>query len=122
MTYTRAAYVIGGVLALHAAGLLFGLYTSWLWYDIPMHFLGGFAMGALGLALLKKGPSFWHDVLFVIGFVSLISILWEQHEFLLDVLLAGSERRQLGIADTMADFFFDLSGGLVALVLFYERT
>jgi len=139
MTPTKAITIIGIVLAFHGLGLLFDLYFYWPWYDVPMHFSGGLAMGALGLAIwnegvhevklkgrFKKHLEWWLVPLFVIGFVSFIGIGWELHEFLLDKLLGEqmnalySMMRQPGLEDTMADFAFDLLGGITAIAIFYR--
>ena len=93
-------------------------------------------MGAIGVALFQEGihdskfkgrfkthTRKWFAPLFVLGFVALISIVWEWHEFVLDVLVKHTVR-QANIADTMADFFFDLLGGAAAVVIFsrgYEK-
>jgi hypothetical protein len=133
MTFKKAFLLIAVVLFFHALGLIFHLYDLWLWYDVPLHLGGGFAMSALGLAIWQEGISdvrfkgllsrhldFWLVPLFVIGFVALISVLWEMHEFLLDVFYA-TVIRQPGVQDTMSDFFNDLAGGLIGLVLFYRK-
>lgn len=133
MNFPKALIITAIVLVFHGLGLLFHLYDLWAWYDIPLHFGGGLAMAALGLALWQEGISgvtfkgvlarhldWWLVPLFVIGFVSLISVLWEMHEFLLDVILRDAVR-QPDVPDTMADFFNDLSGGLIAIAFFYRR-
>ena len=125
--------IIGAVIVVHAVAVAFGLYGVWHWFDIPMHFTGGFAMGALGLAIWKEGIEevrfkgwmakhlkWWLVPLFVVGFVSTIGILWEIQEFVLDVLVTGHPLRQPSIADTMADFALDLVGGATALI-FYRK-
>ncbi|MFH1611099.1 MAG: hypothetical protein ABIA83_00655, partial [Patescibacteria group bacterium] len=97
MTIKKAFLIIGIVLAFHALGLIFNLYEVFGWYDIPMHLGGGLAMGALGLAIWNEGVEevkfkgwfqkhlkWWLVPFIVIGFVSLIGILWELHEFVLD--------------------------------------
>ncbi len=135
MTYNRAYFIIGVVLTLHAAGLIFGFYGTIPSYDIPMHFGGGFAMGALALAIWGQGVErihfkgrfakhlkWWLVPLFVLGFVALISIAWEVHEYALDMLLTDGVSRQLSIDDTMGDFLFDLSGGIVAILIYYARS
>ena len=133
MTFKNAFLLIGAVLLAHGIGLFFGLYEFWAWYDVPLHIGGGFVMGALGLAiwnegisgvvfksLLKKHLEFWLVPLFVISFVALISVLWELHEFLLDVFYSAVIR-QPGIQDTMSDFFNDLAGSLMAIGIFYRK-
>ena len=89
-------------------------------------------MGAFGLALWHQGIeevrfksvlhrhlSIWLVPLFVIGFVALIGVAWEMHEFVLDLAIGGPIRQE-GLADTMADLFNDLSGGILALWIFHD--
>ncbi|MDP2631315.1 MAG: hypothetical protein Q8P30_00925 [Candidatus Uhrbacteria bacterium] len=134
MTYNRAFILIMVVLVLHALGIAFDLYSFFDWYDIPMHFGGGFAAAALGLAIWTEGIEdirfkgrmvrhlkWWLVPLFVLGIVALISVAWEFHEFLLDQLLSEKPLRQMGLTDTMADFFFDLTGGVIALLVYYRH-
>ncbi len=136
MTLKKAFLVIAIVLVFHFVGLLFGLYDILDWYDIPMHIGGGFAMGALGLAIWNEGVddvkfkgwfqkhlSWWLIPGIVLGFVSLIGILWELHEFLLDEIFpkAIELKHQPSIADTMMDFVMDLLGGVIALIAFWRR-
>lgn len=139
MTFTKAVWIILVVLGFHAAGLVFGLYGAWELYDVPMHFGGGFAMGALALAIWYQGIEDvhfkgrmarhlapWLVPLFVLGFVSFIGIGWELLEFVLDqlfpVMTQGTEggMRQVSLDDTMLDFVMDLLGGATALILFYR--
>lgn len=135
MTFKAAGLSIVVVLFFHGIGLIFDLYGLLPWYDIPMHFGGGFAMGLLGLAIWSEGVEdvrfkgwfqkhlkWWLVPGVVLGFVSLISILWEVHEWILDVFLPSADHlRQANVSDTMADFVFDLLGGILALALFWRR-
>lgn len=136
MTLKKAVLIIVLVLVFHFLGLLFGLYELLGWYDIPMHAGGGFAMGALGLAIWMEGVEdvtfkgwfqkhlkWWLVPGIILGFVSLIGILWELHEFLLDWFIPrGVELlHQPSIADTMMDFVMDLLGGVIALLAFWRR-
>ncbi len=137
MTLNKAIFVTEIVLGFHFLGLILNLYEIVQWYDIPMHFGGGLAMGALGLAIWSEGIEevkfkgwfqkhlkWWLVPIIVIGFVSLIGILWELHEYVLDQLLPARDiyfSRQPGIADTMMDFVMDLLGGIVALAMFWKR-
>ncbi|EKD33486.1 MAG: hypothetical protein ACD_76C00018G0002 [uncultured bacterium] len=133
MNFRKAGAIILAVLFFHALGLIAGLYSFWDWYDVPMHFGGGLAMGALGIALWQEGIDgirfkgrlarhleWWLVPVFVLGFVSSISIGWEFHEFLLDQVSLGV--RQPSVADTMADFFFDGAGGIAALFIWSKKT
>lgn len=138
-SFARSIMAVGLVFVLHAAGVLQGLYGAWPWYDIPMHFLGGYAMAILGLDIwyafvhryevegkgaLAGGVPGVVMFVAVLGFVALVSIGWEWFEFLVDQLADGI-RLEYGIAqasvkDTMGDFVMDLIGGTLGYALFYR--
>ena len=99
-------------------------YWTYLWLDIPMHFLGGFwtAMAFVYLIFNYQFPipseflkqNFLSFLIITLSFVALIGVLWEFYEFLSDVFLSSKEYAQIfqqGAADTIGDLFFDLLGG-----------
>ncbi len=133
MTFRISLGLIALVLLLNLLGNVLGLYGSWPWYDMPMHFGGGFAMGVFAIALWQEGIEevrfkgrlakhlkWWLVPLFVIGFVALVATLWEFHEFGLDILLDQEPVRQVNLEDTMADFFLGLLGAVVAIIGFHR--
>lgn len=139
MNFNRALIIIGLVLIAHVVAMLFGLYGAWHWFDIPMHFGGGLAAGALGLAIWNEGVEnvtfkgrlakhlkWWLVPLFALGITSIIGIGWEIHEFILDQLFTDQMNtvyqtmRQPSIMDTMGDFLNDLLGGTAAILIFHK--
>lgn len=124
--------VIGVVLGFHALGM-WKLYNVFHWYDMPMHFAGGMAMALLAWAtwdmfvrdikftVRYPGAKRIAFVLWLVGFTAIIGIGWEWFEFGFDRLvlptLQGWAPTQASIADTMADFFFDLSGAVAVSLL-----
>jgi hypothetical protein len=132
-SFQHAFIAIFAVMAVHAVLLYLHAYSVWPDIDVPMHFSGGFAMGLLALAIFSaghakskgQGSHAWYiKPLFVVGFVALVAVLWEFHEFLLDVWFVqnGSwEKTQISLADTMGDLFFGLLGGLAALWIRISR-
>lgn len=100
-----------------------GVYVALPWIDMPMHFLGGASIGLAGigfLALLQKQGlvgklPFLLYAFFVMSFVGLAAASWELWEFSIGYIL--KESLQGGLADTMADMFFGLLGGLATLAL-----
>jgi hypothetical protein len=137
-TFLRSFAIIGVVLGVHALAFAMDWYGSLLWFDIVMHFGGGFAMGFLALAIwealivrimFRKGTSpflrLFTYTLGILGFVALVGIAWEWYEFIFDTYASqvSLEFRpaQMGLGDTMADFFFDLLGGLLAFILFRRK-
>lgn len=129
MAFKRAFLVIGAVLVIHILLMIFGVYNHFSEIDNLLHFSGGFAIGLLAIAIhhdmtdkhdLTNHPT-WYHFLFVIGFVMLISVAWEFHEYVLDntaVVWWGWPKNQLNLADTMLDFLMDGLGGALAFSLF----
>ena len=106
----------------------FGVYERWQWFDVPMHFVGGFAAGLLGVSLHFAGTSAkqrrelpsWYQLLFVLGITMFVAVTWEWHEFVRDWIhhgQAGWTWLQPSTADTMKDLLMGLLGGLVAASL-----
>lgn len=109
-------------------------YWFWIiwWFDIPMHFFGGFWAAAvfinLGSRFKVQGSRFWVDLILTLSFVALIGVLWEFFEFIygsfaskagMDVLSAEAMKYK-GInlyQDTIKDLFFDLLGGLAVAII-----
>lgn len=63
--------------------------------------------------------------MFVVGFAMIISIAWEWYEFLFDQFATNMVREygfaQMGLSDTMDDFFNDFVGAIVAWGLWRQR-
>lgn len=132
MTFRKAFLAILAVVVLHVFLILTGAYYVLHWLDIPLHFLGGFVMAMLGLAIHHTVASrhhthhnpWWYHGVFVIGFAMLISVAWEFHEYVLDntvVIWSGWPSSQLSLADTMGDFVFDFVGATLAFFFFRKK-
>lgn len=112
------------VLFIHVLGMVFEWYYAWRSMDIMMHFLGGFVFGMLGLALLRTEKlSSANRLLFVLGFVALIGVIWEFQEYAVDYyrLIATDKWESLTLTDTLADLMNDLVGGLIAYLIFIKK-
>lgn len=130
MTFKKSFIAIGAVVVLHAIAIMTGIYR-FTNFDAIMHFLGGFVIAMLGIAIHHamtdkhhfKVPRLYH-LLFVLGFVMLIGVLWEFHEYILDQTLVvwyGWQKTQPSLGDTMADFLMDGIGGLVAYFVYKKE-
>lgn len=129
--HKKAFLAITGVLLIHAVLLMSGGYRIYQ-IDIPMHLLGGFAIGLLGLSI-HHGVStkyktahtpLWYHYVFVLGFVMLVSVAWEFHEYILDNtinLWYNFPLSQPSLGDTMKDFLNDGIGGSIAFFAFKKR-
>lgn len=99
----------------HNLAVTFYLYWTYLWFDIPMHILGGFvaALGYIAGILVFSGKSvFKIDTQKLLRFmptmaaVFTIGVLWEVFE-----VSINSPAR--GIPDTALDLLMDLVGGAI---------
>ena len=132
MPFKTAFHAILAVLILHIIFPVSGAYWSVNPLDKPMHFLGGLAMGLLGLAIHHAVASrhhthhvpIWYHALFVVGFAMLVGVAWEFHEYMLDntlVIWYDLPKSQLSLADTMGDFLMDFLGATAAFLFFRTR-
>lgn len=102
---------------LHYLALTFSLYWTVWWFDIVMHFLGGFFVAAFSLYLvfvmrLIKMPV-EDRVMFAfvaIGAVVVIGLGWELWELLTGLTLVLRDT-----ADTLLDLLMDIIGGSFGL-------
>ena len=127
MSFSKALYAILAVIVVHVISLITNLYYYFPDFDVPMHFFGGFVMGMLGVAIhhFEAGRShtarvsLWYHYLFVIGFVMLVAVAWEFHEYILDqtfVVWFDWQKTQPSLADTMADLALGFTGGSLAFL------
>ena len=66
----------------------------------------------------------WYDLLFVLGFVALVAIAWEFHEYVLDrtiVTRFNFAINQMSVADTIGDFLNGLIGAFVGFSAFGRK-
>ncbi len=140
--FRHAFGAIGAVLVVHAFALGFDWYRAIYWFDIPMHYFGGFAIAILAFALWnwimshieiqsrgKKSNPYATLVLqavFVLGFVMIIGVAWEWYEFLCDqyatIIVREFGFAQMGISDTMDDLVNDTLGAITAFILWRNRS
>ncbi|MCX6755606.1 MAG: hypothetical protein NT068_03690 [Candidatus Nomurabacteria bacterium] len=120
----QMAIVIFFVFSLNLIAHKLYWYTSIWYFDMPMHFLGGFFIGLLGMYLL---PYFSSPLLMgrlggglsIFLFVLIIGIGWEIFEIIFNNIIAGQYFNTL---DTLSYIFFDLSGGLSAYFFILKKS
>ena len=108
-----------------------GLFTRWYltvpWLDSVLHFAGGFWVGLVFFALVREYVPELEDgrhallvlSVFLISGAALVGVFWEFFEFILDHTINfwnHAPLAQASAADTMSDLFFDLVGGVGALL------
>ncbi len=116
------ALLVCAIAVLHIAAIVFSLYWTFWWYDMPLHLLGGIFIGLFVLWLrFFSGyfgapgiPSGARVFCFVVIATLVIGIGWEVFEY-----LWGHTWSVEGYwLDTSTDVAFDLVGGLIAFGYF----
>ena len=112
-------YLVFFILLANFCANTFYWYSA-IWYlDMFMHFLGGFWIGLLFFYLfpLKENIS-CKLCLKTLFFVLLIGVGWEVFELLINDVIA---QNSFDLLDTVSDLFFDLSGGLCAILYIWKK-
>jgi|SRR3989338_307448 len=91
----------------------FHLYYSVWYFDIIMHFLGGVWLGLVAVYLFTSEALPSHPILKMLFFVLVIGFGWEVFEFLFHNYIAQAP---FDIFESSSDIFFDLLGGLCAIL------
>ena len=98
--------------------MFFHWYSLLPWFDMLMHFLGGFW---LCLAVILLRPFSSNSIGFFIKSLLLVltmSLAWEVFEFIVQNNIFSEN---FDLHDTISDLFFDLSGAFLALIYFLKR-
>jgi len=96
---------------IHVIALQLFLYWHYLWFDIPMHFLGGIivALGVFTLHDLKVFvPSRYLTPVAVVLMVVIVALVWEVFE-----LYIGTPIEENFVIDTLTDLGMGILGGLI---------
>jgi RsiW-degrading membrane proteinase PrsW (M82 family) len=102
-----------GLLFLHLLGLHFYLYWTVWWFDVLMHFLGGFWVGFTALWLyhfVGKPPRHNRDLAVALLAAIIVGVMWELYEYTTGVTFSLVGYR----LDTATDLAMDLVGGYCA--------
>ncbi len=90
--------------------VIFYLYWTTIWYDIPMHFLGGLTIGILGVLVLRLEERSRKSFAQLLVFVMSVGIAWEIFEYLIGATYAIEGR----MADITVDLILDAVGAAAA--------
>ena len=99
------------------ANQFYWYYSIW-YFDMIMHFLGGFWVGLLFFYLFYYGNLVPKSIFYVFLWVLAIGISWEVFEFCFYNYIA---QNAFNLFDTSSDIFFDLFGGAFAVLYFLKR-
>jgi hypothetical protein len=92
-------------------------YTVW-WFDMLMHFLGGLWVGLFLIYVISPKNSSLKTILNIILWLLVIGILWEAFEFWTRTYIGQTP---FDILDTLSDVSFDVAGGFLAILYFFNR-
>lgn len=114
----RLAALIIFIFLVNSLSYKFYWYQSIWWFDMFMHFLGGFWLSLYLIWFLNPKEINSKIIIRIILGVFVIGIMWEFYEFYVDDTLA---KNGISSLDSTSDMFFDLAGGLTAIVYFMKR-
>ncbi|MBP6060584.1 MAG: hypothetical protein KA515_01090 [Candidatus Pacebacteria bacterium] len=120
--FRELSYLVVGIFVLNFLANKFYWYYAIWYFDVLMHFSGGFWLGLVfGWFMLKIGKVFvlnfdliWRVALWVL----FIGILWELFEF---YFINHVAQNPFDLIDTLSDLFFDLFGGTCATIYLWKK-
>ena len=114
---TRITLLIFFIFLLNYLATEFHWYSSIWYFDIPMHFLGGFWLGLVAIYLFSLKDFSFKSILKIFFIVLLVGAGWEVFEILIDKFIT---QNSFNFLDTASDIFFDFAGGLFAIFYFFK--
>ena len=106
-------YLIFFILVINFLGNKFYWYSSVWYFDMIMHFLGGFWVGLAYFYIFSPQSISLKLIFKILLAVLFIGIGWEVYEILVNDILA---QNPFDFLDTLSDIFFDLFGGLCVIL------
>ena len=100
------------------ANKFYWYYSIW-YFDMIMHFLGGVWVGLASIYLFPPKDLSIKFIWRILFFVLLVGVGWEVFEVFVSRMT--TESSYFNILDTISDVFFDLAGGVFAILYFLKR-
>ncbi|MEK7113605.1 MAG: hypothetical protein AAB873_02130 [Patescibacteria group bacterium] len=114
----RISFLVFSIFLVNLMAMQFHWYSSMWYFDIIMHFMGGFWVGLFAFWLFKLENVSRSSIAKVIIFVLSVGLLWEVFEIVVNELTAENP---LDVVDIISDLIFDTAGGLVSVYYFSKR-
>ena len=107
-------------------GCVCNLYNTVSWYDIFVHFLSGmftFVLATIIYRLITNDKNIILKILFCLGVVAIIAIMWEVFEFSIDSLAHTNlqHNQDSGVIDTMQDMIVAILGGILSSIYIWLK-
>lgn len=116
-----ASLVIAIFILNFLANKFYWYYSIW-WFDMPMHFVGGFWLGMVFFWFFKvRRLNLSVNLTFLtrlVAWVLFIGVAWELFEYFFINYMA---QNNFDLIDTSSDLFFDLFGGITAVAFLLKR-
>jgi len=117
--FIRSASLVFFIFLINLVALKFYWYYSIWYFDMIMHFLGGFWLGLILFWVFSIQEVSLKLIFKMILCVLLVSISWEIFEMIVGrIIIQNSLNTML---DSISDIYFDLAGGTLAIVYFLKR-
>ncbi len=103
-------------------GCVCNLYNTVSWYDVFVHFLSGMFTFVLATIIYRiisnNNNNKLLKILFCLGVVAIIAIMWEVFEFSIDSLAHTNlqHNQDTGVIDTMQDMIVAMLGGIISAI------
>ncbi len=122
----KLPFFIGAICAFILLGVntlaeFFKIYSGYQWFDNPMHFIGGFSVGLLGIGILRRVFSAERyentkQLIYTVLIVLAVGTVWELIEvyYKVSVLYGGDFW-----TDTYKDLLMDTLGGILSYICFH---
>ena len=114
----RLAYLIFFIFIINSLAMKFYWYWTIWYFDMPMHFLGGFWLSLLLIWFFRIDKISPRLILKISLGVLLIGVSWEIFEFWANNFIG---QIPFSIPDTLSDIFFDLAGGLSGIFFYIKK-
>lgn len=109
-------------------GTILNLYNYLENYDTIIHFISGifeayFGFYILNLLITYKCEKIVYNVLFILGFVSFVSVGWEIFEFISSIVFKIDPQHALttGVTDTMKDLIVAQIGAIIVCIIYIRN-
>lgn len=113
----RLAYLILFIFIVNTLAMKLHWYSLIWFFDMPMHFAGGFFLALLTIWILERGKVRISFLKIFFG-VLIVGIGWELFEL---ITFESTLEISLNSLDTLSDICFDLAGGLTAIIWYNSK-
>ncbi|MFA6324652.1 MAG: hypothetical protein WCX46_00245 [Candidatus Paceibacterota bacterium] len=114
----RIGSLVFFIFLVNCIALRFHWYSSIWWFDMLMHFMGGFWLGLVFILLFWNKIFDFNLILKIILGVLFIGLGWEFFEITVNHFTI---KEYFNVLDTISDICFDIAGGIFAILYFFKN-